>query len=385
MVTHLRQSALGGRHLHRYHHRHRRSHTCMPILVRLMVFLREITNLWLPNCQKKPQSQEWESYSESMIEACQKVGMKPLCDHPNYCTTDPYSLYLGQLGHLSYPEDRNRPSMGSRAANPPGFDAIKDKLKGLCMYAKAENQGKAVCNIPLNTHNWATPKQAMSVGNGLTFMCGRVKNNGASENKCQHGHSPKVCTLQCAEIMVPFYKQCESKINKNPEMKSLMDKCLDTEMNSVDALLRRIKGLREKGCTVDLTGIDSGSAINKQCHCRTGFEPCCHRRHLAQQQSPPPPHNLTVAESRRQLQGKSCQIGESRRVQQSCCSGKSSCRDGVPNMCSAECALEYGTFWDSCRSKFHGAVLGQLRKVAEMCSSLDSKKLLEAIAGAKCH
>ena len=84
---------------------------------------------------KKPQSQEWESYSESMIEACQKVGMKPLCDHPNYCKTDPYSLYLGQLGHLSYPEDRNRPSMGSRAANPPGFDAIKDKLKGLCMYA----------------------------------------------------------------------------------------------------------------------------------------------------------------------------------------------------------------------------------------------------------
>ena len=191
----------------------------------------------------------------------------------------------------------------------------------------------------------AVPTCICSVGNGLTFMCGRVKNNGASENKCEHGHSPKVCTLQCAEIMVPFYKQCESKINKNPEMKSLMDKCLDTEMNSVDALLRRIKGLREKGCTVDLTGIDSGSAINKQCHCRTGFEPCCHRRHLAQQQSPPPPHNLTVAESRRQLQGKSCQIGESRRVQQSCCSGKSSCRDGVPNMCSAECALEYGTFW----------------------------------------
>ena len=46
---------------------------------------------------------------------------------------------------------------------------------------------------------------------------------------------------------------------------------------------------------------------------------------------------------------------------------------------------QLAVYRDSCRSKFHGAVLGKLRKVAEMCSSLDSKKLLEAIAGAKCH
>ena len=98
---------------------------------------------------------------------------------------------------------------------------------------------------------------------GKSFMCGRVKST-ASENKCQAGHGPKVCTLACAEEVVPFYKQCQSKIDKNAEFKSLVDKCLDTEMLSVDTLLDRIKKLRAKGCTVDLSKIQPGVQQVKQ-------------------------------------------------------------------------------------------------------------------------
>jgi len=45
-------------------------------------------------------------WSPFMRQQCEKWGMKPICDHEEYCKDDPRSLYLGQSGHLGYPEDR---------------------------------------------------------------------------------------------------------------------------------------------------------------------------------------------------------------------------------------------------------------------------------------
>ena len=40
-------------------------------------------------------------YADIMIKDCASLGMKPVCEHPNYCRTDPKSIYIGQSHHLS--------------------------------------------------------------------------------------------------------------------------------------------------------------------------------------------------------------------------------------------------------------------------------------------
>merc|ERR1711972_1311561 len=37
-----------------------------------------------------------QNYDDIMVRMCEKVKMKPMCDHPSYCKTDPKSLYVGQ-------------------------------------------------------------------------------------------------------------------------------------------------------------------------------------------------------------------------------------------------------------------------------------------------
>ena len=33
-----------------------------------------------------------QTYSQLMVAACKTVGMKPVCDHPNYCRNNPNSM-----------------------------------------------------------------------------------------------------------------------------------------------------------------------------------------------------------------------------------------------------------------------------------------------------
>ena len=109
------------------------------------------------------------AYSKLMIQICKGYNMKPICDHRVYCKTDPDSIYLGQIHHLSYPPHRN-----DKSKNVPGFSAIKNKWQGLCVYtgvhgAKVKGRPGALCNIPTNTHTWRHPSQA-----NPGFVCGRV-------------------------------------------------------------------------------------------------------------------------------------------------------------------------------------------------------------------
>jgi len=51
------------------------------------------------SCSPEPS----KAYSDLMVDACKALGMKPVCDHPNWCKNDAKSLYIGQSGHLAYP------------------------------------------------------------------------------------------------------------------------------------------------------------------------------------------------------------------------------------------------------------------------------------------
>ena len=49
-----------------------------------------------------PAEQHNPSYSHLMIVACKRFGMKPVCDHADYCRRDYRALYIGQTSHLAY-------------------------------------------------------------------------------------------------------------------------------------------------------------------------------------------------------------------------------------------------------------------------------------------
>ena len=105
------------------------------------------------------------SYSDLMVTACRQFGMRPVCDHPNWCGNDRRALYLGQSQHISYPNHRNDDD-----ANPYGFSSIRNRWNGLCVYAGTTSGKAAVCNIPVNSHSWKDPAQ----GNP-GFVCGKIR------------------------------------------------------------------------------------------------------------------------------------------------------------------------------------------------------------------
>jgi len=102
-------------------------------------------------------------FSQVMIDSCQKRGMKPICDHPNYCRSDSKALYLGQTHHLTY-----WPHRKNDAFWPSGWKSIRSNWDGMCAYTAHHGTG-ALCNIPKNTHSWQNPSDIAN-----TFMCGRI-------------------------------------------------------------------------------------------------------------------------------------------------------------------------------------------------------------------
>ena len=150
------------------------------------------------------------SYSSLMIKACNKIGMKPVCDHPSYCKRDTQALYLGQSHHLSYPPHRNK-----KQYVPDGFAAIEyhsysaNTWKGLCYYAGKASKGRALCNIPIKTHAWKTPTQA-----NPGFMCGKALGIGGGKTAVevceQHNYKARDCRrLGCCRYS---HGQCKSAI-----------------------------------------------------------------------------------------------------------------------------------------------------------------------------
>jgi hypothetical protein len=98
-----------------------------------------------------------------MIAGCKRLGMKPVCDHRNYCKNDKQALYIGQTHHLAYKPHR--------AANyvPTGFDKIHHLWNGHCSYTGHANGNSALCNIPANSHSWRKPSQV-----NIGYVCGKI-------------------------------------------------------------------------------------------------------------------------------------------------------------------------------------------------------------------
>ena len=291
-----------------------------------------------------------------MIQACSKFGMRPVCEHQQYCQSDLNALFMGQTGHLTYPTHRT-----NEAYNAPGFEKIQARWSGLCAYTGSANADKALCNIPLENHTWMTPAKA-----NPGFMCGRVKNTD-NDNSCEKGKAPKVCSMQCAEVVVPLYDKCKARISQGSASviwRQLVDKCLDKEMLSVDALLQRVRQLRAAGCQVLLDGA-TADAGEYNGHRRRSLQGANDKNHLACGAS--------------QLSARSAV------VRNACCKDATKCPGGIPTECSVECALIYQPFWADCRVLFKEPTLGTLRKVAEKCASVPTAPILRAIASAKCH
>merc|ERR1719245_1803756 len=103
------------------------------------------------------------SYTDAMLQACQGLGMKPVCDHPNYCKNDARSLYIGQDETLSHTDQRNTASY-----SPTGFAAVKDKWNGLCAFTGSDGgDQKTLCSYA-NGHAYYTMAQ-----NNPGFICGK--------------------------------------------------------------------------------------------------------------------------------------------------------------------------------------------------------------------
>ena len=123
-----------------------------------------------------------------MIDECKKHGMKPVCDHKNYCKNDGNAIYIGQDHHVAH--------RGHRYNNgyfPSGWSEIKKHFDNMCMYTNNHGgHAKALCQNG-GGHAWSTPAQ------NNKFMCAGPTATSLSF------HFPQHC-LRCAPGFQHFKK-----------------------------------------------------------------------------------------------------------------------------------------------------------------------------------
>jgi hypothetical protein len=97
-----------------------------------------------------------------MINECNKLDMKPLCDHPSYCRYDPRAGYIGQNNHMAYP-----PHLNENSYFPSGWAQLKDKFPGqFCAFSGGYGGVQSTLCIVGDSHAWRT----ISTG-GRDIMC----------------------------------------------------------------------------------------------------------------------------------------------------------------------------------------------------------------------
>jgi len=106
----------------------------------------------------------------NMIKDCNAVGMKPVCDHPNYCKDNADSFYVGQDHHFAHSPHRRTVSY-----YPSGWQTFVNdyypETRGICAFT-AEHNGWAstLCNGYGDSHEWRTSAQDHE------FMCAKETN-----------------------------------------------------------------------------------------------------------------------------------------------------------------------------------------------------------------
>jgi hypothetical protein len=100
-----------------------------------------------------------------MINECNKVSMKPLCDHPSYCKNDPRAGYIGQTNHLAYPPHRNTDSYF-----PSGWAQLKGAFPGdFCAFTGNHGGASQTLCTSGSSHAWRT-----ITNGGRDVMCVRT-------------------------------------------------------------------------------------------------------------------------------------------------------------------------------------------------------------------
>jgi cell division septation protein DedD len=99
------------------------------------------------------------NYDDIMVSECSKRDMKPVCDHPSYCSGDPKAVYIGQDQHLAYPPHRNQASYF-----PSGWAELKSKFPSIfCTYTGSHGgASKTLCTYG-SSHQWQTPLQSREI------------------------------------------------------------------------------------------------------------------------------------------------------------------------------------------------------------------------------
>ena len=109
------------------------------------------------------------SFPDYMVEECRRHDMKPICDHPDYCSGNGESLYLGQPEHLSHGEHWN-----NNQHNIQGFDEMRGHFdhSRMCFYTARANGDSQLCSDGGSSHDWRDINDARN--RGQVIMCGRI-------------------------------------------------------------------------------------------------------------------------------------------------------------------------------------------------------------------
>merc|ERR1711965_1044690 len=132
------------------------------------------------------------NYQDVMIETCKQYNMQPVCDHKSYCRNDYPALYIGQDHHIAHGGHQN-----NNGYFPSGWNEIKAKFDGYCMYSAAGNGNHALCqpHAGHGGHHWQTAAQTNK------FMCGSITDPMAAAGAAVG--DPEYC-LGCAEGYLHF-------------------------------------------------------------------------------------------------------------------------------------------------------------------------------------
>jgi hypothetical protein len=110
------------------------------------------------------------SFTTNMINACAKLGMKPVCDHPSWCKDNDKAIYIGQTHLLSHESHASKAEY-----NPSGWPAIRGKFTNVCFFsAHHGTDSKTYCHHAGGGH-WLTSSWSRPIA------CGSHENPSQSE------------------------------------------------------------------------------------------------------------------------------------------------------------------------------------------------------------
>lgn len=117
-----------------------------------------------------PADQGSTAFGDLMVTECNKVNMKPVCDHPSWCLNDAKSLYVGQQHHFAHGGHRHTPQYWPQGWTIAMADYFNQKGSGICTYTAKANGNNAICeNANLGSHEWRSTQTAINLK--AKFVC----------------------------------------------------------------------------------------------------------------------------------------------------------------------------------------------------------------------